>query len=65
MPVAGVIEGSGGNSQNDDKGQSKKTVKMKVRRVVRRAWTVLKVKIQMKMKKKKTPKKIQASMNMI
>ncbi len=23
MPVAGVIEGSGGNSQNDDKGQSK------------------------------------------
>lgn len=23
MPVAGVIEGAGGNSQNDDKGQSK------------------------------------------
>ena len=23
LPVAGVIEGSGGNSQNDDKGQSK------------------------------------------
>ena len=44
---------------------SQKTVKMKARRVVRRAWTVLKVKVQMKMKKKKTPKKIQASMNMI
>ena len=23
LPVAGVIDGSGGNSQNDDKGQSK------------------------------------------
>ena len=47
---------------------SQKTVKMKARRVVRRAWTVLKVKVQMikmKMRKKKMQKKTQVSMNMI
>lgn len=59
MPVAGVIEGAGGNSQMMIK-DSQKTVKMKARRVVRRAWTVLKVKVQMikmKMRKKKMQKK--------
>lgn len=64
LPVAGVIRDQAVTVKMMIK-DSQKTVKMKVRRVVRRAWTVLKVKIQMKMKKKKTPKKIQASMNMI
>ena len=48
LPVAGVIEGSRAVTVKMMIKDSQKTVKMKVRRVVRRAWTVLKVKIQMK-----------------